>query len=434
MKNPIKKTPDTNPKTKKPETTASTESNKVGPVAPTDVEVPGLKVKKGFAYTEAKPIPVNARIEDGLIFRVQIGAFKTQLPNNTFRGLSPLNAETTPSGFYRYTAGNFNKYEVANAVKNDLRGIGYRDAFVVAYYNGKRISLAEAIDLLNKEGKPVDNNAPQTAGITLNSNVPVAPPAPAVVNEKPAPTREIAKVNGLLFTIQVGVYNRQVSAQQLRYLKPVFTEQMTGGLFRYTAGIYNDADRVKQDRSKVVALGISDAFVTAYLNGKKISFAEARDKQTSDPTIKMQSQEPVIFGGTPENTAEAQPPANNPASVPAPTVQPFSNGVSAYPAATSENGIKTAEEGICFKVQIGAYSKQLPPDVEASFLAIKNWPIENKVINGVYVYNVGNFSAVSFAKQLKDEVAKNGINDAFIVVYKDGRKLSPEESAQYLAQ
>ena len=50
----------------------------------------------------------------------------------------------------------------------------------------------------------------------------------------------------------------------------------------------------------------------------------------------MQSQEPVIFGGNTENTAEAQPPANNPASVPAPTVQPFSNGVSAYPAATSE--------------------------------------------------------------------------------------------------
>ena len=110
--------PDTNSKTKT-WNYCQYRSNKVGLLS-TDVEVPDLRLKR--LYTEAKPIPVNARIEDGLIFRVQIGAFKTQLPNNTFRGLSPLNAETTPSGFYRYTAGNFNKYEVANAVKNDLRG------------------------------------------------------------------------------------------------------------------------------------------------------------------------------------------------------------------------------------------------------------------------------------------------------------------------
>jgi hypothetical protein len=392
-----------------------------------NIRVEGLEVKTANAYSEDRPIPVDAKIEDGLIFRVQIGAFKNKLPNNTFKGLSPLNAETTPNGFLRYTAGNFNKFELANAVKNDLRSLGYSDAFVVGFYNGKRLGLSEALDILTKEGKMIDRNAMQTAGITLNANIPRAAVNP-VIMENMVVSKQIEKVNGLLFTIQVGVYNKQVTKQQLFNLRPIFSEELPSGLFRFAAGIYNNVDRLLADKRKVNELGLRDAFVTAYLNGKRIGFGEAKDKQTNDSTIKMETEEPVIFPSADE-IINPTPLANIQNITPV-----FNNGVKNYPAPTAENGVKSNEQGICFKVQIGAYSKQVPNEVASKFNQIKNWPVENKKITNLYIYNIGNFSSVKFAKQLKEEAISLGLNDAFIAVYNNGTKLYGAEASNYLNQ
>lgn len=395
----------------------------------------GLEILRGNAYSAANPIPINANMQDGLVFRVQIGAFKTKIPDNAFKGLTPLNGETTANGYIRYTAGNFEKIENANAVKNDLRNLGYSDAFVVVYYNGRRITISEAMEIMRQDGKSIDPNAPQTAGITANTNVPKAAANP-VIQESVTVTKELEQINGLLYTIQIGVYTRQVSKPQLLRLTPIFREQLSGGLFRYTAGIYNNPERLLMDKDKVVALGIKDAFVSAYLNGKRIPFAEAKERQANDASIKMEPENPIVFSdapASPVNTGNPLEQLGN-AATGDPGVEPFKNNVNTYPMATPENGVKENESGVTFKVQIGAFSKQVPADVAAKFSAIRNWPIDNKRINGLYVYNVGNFSEVKFAKTLRDEMVALGITDAFLTVYKDGQKLYGAEAESYLRQ
>ncbi len=399
------------------------------------VKVEGLEVIRGNAYNETKPIPMNAPIPDGLVFRVQIGAFKVALPNNAFKGLNPLNGETTPNGYIRYTAGNFNKLENANAVKNDLRNLGYNDAFVVVYYNGKRILLNEALAILEREGKTVDYNVPQSAGITANANVPrantvVTPPPTIAPNDAIVVTKELEKTKNLLYTVQIGVYSRQISWKQLLDLKPIYTEKLSNGLFRYTAGIYNNGEKVILDKRRTAEFGIDKPFVSAYLNGKRVDFNEYRNKQATDSTIIMEQENPIIF---PSN---APPPVvtTNSVAVNTNTTEPFKNNVTSYPEATPENGVKADQTGVCFKVQIGAYSKQVPNDVAAKFSAIQNWPIENKLINGLYIYNVGNFVNAKSAKTLRDEVVKLGIFDAFISVYKDGVKLFGSERQKLMEE
>ncbi|HXU27711.1 MAG TPA: hypothetical protein VN698_10820, partial [Bacteroidia bacterium] len=106
----------------------------------------GFEIKQGNAYTPNHPIPLNEKLPDGITFRVQIGAFKNPIALDAFKGLTPIGGETTPQGFIRYQAGLFDKYNNANAVKNDLKKLGYKDAFVVAYLNGKRINLADALE------------------------------------------------------------------------------------------------------------------------------------------------------------------------------------------------------------------------------------------------------------------------------------------------
>ncbi len=400
------------------------------------VKIEGLEVTAGNAYNANKPIPVDEKIPDGLVFRVQIGAFKVKLQNDAFKGLSPVNGETVGNGYIRYTAGNFNKLENANAVKNDLRNLGYNDAFVVVYYNGKRIPLNEALALLEKEGKTLNTNAPQTAGITANANVPKANTVTQNQNVNPKDavtvTKELEQIKNMLFTVQIGVYSKQVTKQQLQNLKPIYTERLASGLYRYTTGIYNASEKIITDKRKVVDLGIKDAFVSAYLDGKRIDFNDAKNRQQTDSTIKMEVENPIIFtdsfakvenqNGTTTTTIST----NN---VVVTNIQPFKNNVTNYPNATPENGIKANDEGVCFKVQIGAYSKQVPNEVAAKFSAIKNWPIENKQINGLFIYNAGNYTESKFAKDLKEEAIRLGINDAFISVYRDGKKLFGTEAA-----
>ncbi|MCX8080008.1 MAG: hypothetical protein N3F09_02085 [Bacteroidia bacterium] len=394
----------------------------------------GMEILNRPAYSDAKPIPIDEPAPPGLIFRVQLGAFKTRLPNTAFRGLSPVSGETTPNGFIRYTAGNFRQLEVATGVKRELNQNGYPDAFVVAYFNGKRISLPEALRILENEGKQPDLSKAQSikinADVRPEISIAAAPPPQEAENDRVVVTGELERTKKLLYTVQIGVYSRQISKARLKNLEPIYTEKLPTGLYRYTAGIYNQDKKVIADKNRVIEIGINDAFVSAYLEGKRVNFNEIRQKiAEGNAQFEFEPENPIRFPGgvtsTPNTSTENE-------NTPPPDVTPYKNNVTSYPEATPENGIKTNEEGICFKVQIGAYSRQVPQDVVLKYNQIKNWPVEYKYINRLFIYNVGNFSDKQNAQKLKDEMVNLGIVDAFITVYKDGKKLFGEEANQYL--
>jgi hypothetical protein len=402
------------------------------------IKANGVEVKTTNAYSGANPIPIDQKIPDGLVFRVQIGAFKTPVANDAFKGLAPVNGQTTPNGYIRYTAGNFEKFEDANAVKNDLNNLGYKDAFVVGYYNGKRVSLSEIADILSKEGKPVDlaANSNQSAGITENANIP-RNTAPVAVNNDAntnpvVVTKELEQINGMLFTIQIGVYTRQISKSRLYNLAPIYTEKLPSGLYRYTAGIYNQKQLLLDHRQKVADIGIKDAFVSAYYNGKKITFADAERLKSDSANLKMEPENPIVFPTNLQANNATPVPVNPTNNTPTGNVAPFTNNVTSGPEPTAENGVKVGEAGLTFKVQIGAYRNQVPNETAAKFLNIKTWPIVNKQINGLFIYTVGNFVDAASAKKLKNEMVALGINDAYVTVYRDGTKLYGTEAAGLL--
>ncbi len=72
-----------------------------------------------FSYSEKNPIPMNPDLPEGLVFKVQIGAFRNPLPADKFKGIQPLSGETTRPGWVRYCAGLFQAFEPANIVKKE---------------------------------------------------------------------------------------------------------------------------------------------------------------------------------------------------------------------------------------------------------------------------------------------------------------------------
>ena len=377
------------------------------------ITIEGLEIKNEAAYNNENPIPLNAKFNDGLLYRVQIGAFKILIANNSFSGLSPINAEKTGNGYYRYTAGNYSEYNTANTVKNELRKIGYRDAYVICYYNGKRISRSESLSIL-KTNENTEIIANQTTSLIVN-------------------TPELNKINGLLFTIQIGLYNKQINGESILNLKPIYSEMAPNGLYRYTAGIYNNIDNILKDRKRIAdEIGIKDAFISAYLNGKRITFNEAKERQKNDLNIKMEDEKPIEFPNQTQNNLSINNESQTSISTVTNNIKAFTNNVTSYPNPTIENGVKLNEDGYSFKVQIGAFKKQVPNEIVAKYLTIKIWPVEYKVINSLFIYNIGNFSEAKNAETLKNEAIRLGITDAFITVYKNGKKVYGAEAANMM--
>ncbi|NQX99043.1 MAG: hypothetical protein HRT73_14380 [Flavobacteriales bacterium] len=102
--------------------------------------------KKGF-YSENIPVPVNVKTPKGLVYKVQIGFFKSQLPPEHFDGIFPISSQKIDKVYYRYVAGNFAKYEEVKAAKIAISEKGYSDSFIVAYINGEKVSMSEALEM-----------------------------------------------------------------------------------------------------------------------------------------------------------------------------------------------------------------------------------------------------------------------------------------------
>ncbi|MCO6477453.1 MAG: hypothetical protein J5I94_12560 [Phaeodactylibacter sp.] len=80
----------------------------------------------------------------GLVFRVQIGAYgKTNIPANLDQENDNMDLETE-GGLQKILIGHYRSYQDADQLKTHMQKIGVKDAWVVPYRDGVRITLAEA--------------------------------------------------------------------------------------------------------------------------------------------------------------------------------------------------------------------------------------------------------------------------------------------------
>ena len=252
-----------------------------------------FKIIDKQAVDVSVPLPVNIKNPRGLVYRVQVGAFRKPVPNEFFREFSPVSGDILPNGLTCYMAGYFNNVNTASTAKNDIRTIGYKDAFIVAYCDGKRISFAEAkaleasgacVPLSDNELKiAVLESFPTPTIIETNTssaqNQPdeVKPIVDVTYNQAPGAVEAVAveSLEALFFTVQVGVYNKPIKQEQLPGFTELFTSKSAKGQIRYSSGKFQSVDDAKTRRNEAVEKGVADAFIVAYYQGKRITIAEA---------------------------------------------------------------------------------------------------------------------------------------------------------------
>ncbi len=102
------------------------------------------------AIVGAEPVATKTESKIELVYKIQIGAYSRGVPayiKSKFDKLSfirKIDKYTDENGVVVYTTGNLTNLEDAVKMQNQVRQEGIQDAFVVPYFNGKRITLKEA--------------------------------------------------------------------------------------------------------------------------------------------------------------------------------------------------------------------------------------------------------------------------------------------------
>lgn len=99
-------------------------------------------------YNNFNPIPQGLSRDSGLIYRVQLGVFSKIRPNDAFRGIYPVVYEQAPgSAMLKYYAGKFISLNGVTRGLESIRSMGFPDAFIVAFYNGRLITTEKAKEI-----------------------------------------------------------------------------------------------------------------------------------------------------------------------------------------------------------------------------------------------------------------------------------------------
>jgi hypothetical protein len=392
-----------------------------------------IGINNGKPHGANNKIKMNEALPDGLVFKVQIGAFNKPVADNAFGTVSPVTGETIAnSNLIRYTAGLFSAFEDASKAKKELNAINYKDAFVVAYCYGKRMSVTEARALIAagkdcKTGGQISSvnnaivsnkttssgNESQINSATDNNITNANLNAPAQIKQgETLPQQDIQVIKGLLYTVQVGVYSKPVKAGQLFNITPLYYELNQKGQYRYTSGIFNDVREASKAKDAIVKIGVSDAFVSAYINGKRIPMEqaaamEAQQGKSIFAQIQGMNVQPGIIPIANSNE-QRNPIIQEQKNVIAP-----SNKVAA---------------NIIYKVQLGAFRNEVPVEIMNKYLTIADKGIANFKSGDLTIYTVGNFKDAATAESVKAEVIAKGISDAFVIALNNGEKITLEEA------
>jgi len=103
-----------------------------------------FSISKKTSYSADKPFEQNFKIPPGVFYRIQMAAISQAASWDQFGGIQPVTVEQDPERkLMKYYAGKFTQYPPAESALIRIREAGFRDAFIVGYYNGERMSTEQ---------------------------------------------------------------------------------------------------------------------------------------------------------------------------------------------------------------------------------------------------------------------------------------------------
>ncbi len=202
--------------------------------------------------------------------------------------------------------------------------------------------------------------------------------------------------DGYVYHLQVGVFSNRVESSFFSGLADVKEDVVENGkLFKYMVGNYSSFAAAKKEIPEVRQL-FPNTFVVVYKDGHKTSLGAAI--KVTDADYVPEPMKKVSAKANPEMTTKG-------------------------------------DDKVYFRVQVGAYSNDIPQDVKSKLESFSKYPINySKDYRGFTICTVGSFDSYSRVSKLKMEIREAGLNDAFTVAFSGNDKITIQQALEILRQ
>ena len=107
-------------------------------------EIPEVKFDYSFKVLDEAQFAEDQSIPSGIVYQIQMFASKRKASMKSLKGLSPVYEVPGANGHIVYRVGLFRTYSDVLANLNTVKKLGFRGAFIVAFVDGKSVTVAKA--------------------------------------------------------------------------------------------------------------------------------------------------------------------------------------------------------------------------------------------------------------------------------------------------
>ena len=276
-----------------------------------------------------------------------------------------------------------------------------------------------------------------------------------------------ANPSGLNFRVQVGAFRRPVRQDVYREFTPVSGQKLDNGLIVYMAGYFNNSTSAVAAQKQIRSFGYSDAFIVAYCNDERLAFWKGKEYERNGTCIANGNNRFIALNKSTNSIEESKTRENNPASTesissksPSNSSNTSSSFIDSSRSSKTTSNSNDANEGLSekgdmsnrtddnidhnnnvkviqsgrsvgginvtglfYSVQVGAFNRK----IRGSELS-KIRELDFYESNGLYRYSSGKFLSIDDARLRRTEVVNNGVFDAFLVVFYNGKRITMQEA------
>ena len=106
-----------------------------------DIERPEPEFDFSFRILDTAQFVSDVTIPEGIVYQIQVFSTTIKATEKALKGLCPVFETRSASGRYIYRVGLFNEYKDVLANLNAVKRVGFRNAYIVGYVDGKEMSV-----------------------------------------------------------------------------------------------------------------------------------------------------------------------------------------------------------------------------------------------------------------------------------------------------